>query len=270
MATLYIVNAPVGDPDDLTLRARRTLEEVAQIIAVDPDAAQELLAHCGIGLSPKDLPNVSQLLQMLTLGDVAMLCDGRAFGPAGDAAKLIRDVAKGGVWVVPIPGPVLPVTALVLSGLPTDSFVYLGELPSESLEVEALLAAVAREPRTLLVEAAPAALSGTLDRLQDLLGDRPLAVVTAEPATGLRVWRGSLEQALADVEYLPKGGACILVLGGAREAPARWEESQLRAQVQAYLCQGWGIKEISQQLTHESGWSRRQIYALAVDVRKKR
>jgi 16S rRNA (cytidine1402-2'-O)-methyltransferase len=266
MSTLYIVGVPAGDPDDLTLRARRTLEAAARIIAGDADAAPELLAHHGIGTPLADIDDISDLMEVLASGDVAMLCDGRAFGLAGDAARLVGDVAHRGVPVTPVPGAVLPVTALVLSGLPAASFVYLGALP-ESPEDEGLLSAMAREPRTLLVKAAREALSGILDRLHELLGDRPMAVVAAHQTADLRVWRGFLGEAVAEVEYLPTGSVCILVIGGAREQAERWDEDRLRAQVQVYLRQGWGVKEISQQLAAESGWTRRDVYALAVEAR---
>ncbi|MCL7454468.1 MAG: SAM-dependent methyltransferase [Anaerolineae bacterium] len=265
---LYIVGVPAGDPDDLTLRARRTLREVACIIAGNVDTARLLLAHHGIETPLAAAGEVDSLLETVASGDVALLCDGWAFRPAGPAVQLIREATEQGVRVVPIPGPVLPVTALVLSGLPADSFVYLGTLPAGSSALEQALEPVIHEPRTLLAQIESDASGHMLRRLLELLGDRPMAVVASRAGSGLSVWRGLLVEAVEQLDDLPQMGSCILVIGGIQEAPEPWDADRLWIQVEAYLRQGLGVKEISHRLSEESGWPRRDVYALALRVRK--
>jgi 16S rRNA (cytidine1402-2'-O)-methyltransferase len=268
MAMLYVVGVPAWDPDDLTLRARRALREVACIIASNVDTARLLLTHHDIETPLAAAGDVDSLLETMASGDVALLCDGWAFRPAGPVVQLIKEATEQGVRVVPIPGPVLPVTALVLSGLPADSFVYLGTLPAGSPALERALEPVIREPRTILAQIESEAPGHMLGRLLDLLGDRPMAVVSARAGSGLSVWRGVLVDAVEKLADLPQVGKYILVIGGVQEAPEPWDADRLWIQVEAHLRQGLGVKEISQRLSEESGWARRDVYALAVRVRK--
>jgi len=268
MVMLYIVGVPAGDPDDLTLRARRTLREVACIMAGNVDTARLLLTHHGIETPLVAAGEVDSLLETVAPGDVALLCDGWAFRPAGPVVQLIKEATEQGVRVVPIPGPVLPLTALVLSGLPADSFVYLGTLPAGSPALEQALEPVIREPRTILAQIEAEALGHMLRRLLDLLGDRPMAVVASRAGSGPSVWRGVLVDAVEQLDDLPRVGSYSLVIGGVQEEPEPWDADRLWTLVEAHLHQGLGVKEISQRLSEESGWARRDVYALAVRVRK--
>jgi 16S rRNA (cytidine1402-2'-O)-methyltransferase len=155
------------------------------------------------------------------------------------------------------------VTALVVSGLPADSFVYLGALPGEAAARDALLGSVAAERRTLVVVAAAAELAGLVTELRTTWGDRPLVIVPASSEGG-PTWRGSLDRACEALESLPTGGDCALVLGGATEEPAAWDEGRLEAAIDRRAARGEGAKQISQALAGVSGWSRREIYRRAI------
>jgi 16S rRNA (cytidine1402-2'-O)-methyltransferase len=268
MAALYVVGLPAVYADDLPLRAQRTLKEVTRIITEDLDAAQSLLAQLGIGTPLVEAGGIRSFQGLQASGDVAVLYSGRTIVPTGPAAQVIREATEAGATVVPIPGPTLPITALVLSGFPADTFVYLGELPAKSKALAGLLTPVTSESRTLLAQAALEEIGGILDGLLDLLGDRSVAIITAQEGEGLKAWRGTLEEAGALRESLPNTGSCSLVIGGARGEPEPWDEDRVRVQVEALLRQGLGIKEISQRLSAESGWARRDVYSLAVKVHK--
>jgi 16S rRNA (cytidine1402-2'-O)-methyltransferase len=261
---LYIVGAPAGDLHDITHRALRILGEVGLVVADDVDHAQRLMAHHGLDTpllasTRSDLP-----LSALDDGDVAVLSEGRS--PVLTAASnwLVLAAIERGFAVVPIPGPSLPLTALVVSGLPADSFVYLGELPSEPASRRDLLTSVAGERRTLVALASSDARPGLWADLLGVLGDRPLVLVMASEGATRVAWRGALGEAAEEAPGQPGSGPYALVIGGARELAERWDEERLRAEVRQRLGQGLSAREIGRELAGESGWPRRAIYRLAV------
>jgi 16S rRNA (cytidine1402-2'-O)-methyltransferase len=278
VATLYVVGAPAGNPEDLTRRALRILREVTLVVADDVGHAQRLLAHHAITtrlLPVEEMPP----LEALAAGDVALLSSGWRPGCEGPAFDWVRAAIEQGLPVVPIPGPVESITALVLSGLPSDSFVYLGELPRPYSAHSTMLAAVAGERRTLVVLAAGPHLAALLADLHAELGERPLVVVASNASTSPGqtevAWRGALGDAPGAFSEgaagaLPAPDRCVLVIGGAREQVIRWDEDRLRAEIQELVAQGLGAKEISRRLGPgvgpDTGWSRREIYRLAVEV----
>jgi 16S rRNA (cytidine1402-2'-O)-methyltransferase len=263
VGTLYIVGAPAGDPEDFTARALRILGEVVLVITDDVDHAQRLLANCGLDTPLLASTNADLSPSVLNGGDVAILLEGWSPAPTGPSLQLVRAAIEQGLIVVPIPGPSLPLTALVISGLPADSFVYLGELPREPGARRDLMVSVAAERRTLVALASPRALPELMADLCEVFGDRPLALITAsEGATGV-AWRGTLgavpEEALVELG----SEACVLVIGGARGTAERWDEERLRAEVRRRVEQGLSAREIGRALAAESGWPRRAIYRLA-------
>ena len=291
MNSLYVVGAPAGDPGDLTRRALRILCEVTLVVADDADAQQpmgqpqRLMAHHGI-TTPLATAGGAAPLAALEKGDVAYLCPGWMLGLSDTGSRLVRAAIERGYPVVPIPGPALPITALVISGLPADSFVYLGELPQHDPARHDLLASAAGERRTIVVVEQLDRLVPVLTDLQAILGDRPVVIVAARgelgSASGIEsppergdavIWQGSLGQAPEGyINMQDRPYPVILVLGGARDqgirsisTPDRWDEDRLRAEIRACLEQGLGAREIGRLLAGESGWPRREIYRLAVE-----
>ncbi len=272
MGILYIVGAPQGDLDDITLRAVRILGEVTLIVASDVPHTRRLLAHYDIAtpLTPLSEPDCSvtldSILGALEMGDVALVTTAWSPSPSGPSYRLIRAAIGRDFPVVPSPGPTLPITALVVSGLPADSFVYLGQLPTGSSARCDLLASVAAERRTLLTLVLHHQLSAALTDMAEALGERPLAVVATSDQDGQKVWRGTVSGASEHLLGQPDQELCVLVVGGARGRPARWDIDRLRAEVRAGLERGLAAKEIGRQLAVQSDWPRREIYSLAVEI----
>jgi 16S rRNA (cytidine1402-2'-O)-methyltransferase len=273
VGTLYVVRAPAGDPEDLTLRARRVLAEAVCLVADDLSAARRLLAHHGLKthllplLNPADSAGVDSVLAVLATRDVALLLTDPSPVPVDAGAALIAVALERGLAVVPIPGPALPITALVISGLPTDAFVYLGPLPAAPSDRTALFASVASERRTLVALAPSLDLAGALGAVSIVLGDRPVAVMTTSQQGRQEVWRGTSTQAPEPSEMselLAATDICVLVIGGASAQRLRWEQDRLEAEIRAHLRKGTGARAVSGQLAAESGWSRREIYRLVV------
>ncbi len=266
VATLYVVGVLPGAPEDITLRALRVLGEVSCVVADDVAQAQPLLDHYELNTRLAGLEDAAALADMLAYGDLALLAAGWHPNPSPSALALIRLAMEGGHSVVPVPGPSLPITALVVSGLPADSFVYLGELPQQPERLPNLLSSLRRERRTLLLLDTPRHLPDHLTSLVELIGDRKLVVAAASRQGAQVLWQGGLCDALEQPPPLPFEGPLVLAISGAKEQEARWDEYRLRREVQAQLDQGLAVKEVSQQLAAESGWPRREVYRLAVEV----
>jgi 16S rRNA (cytidine1402-2'-O)-methyltransferase len=266
VGTLYVVAAPAGDPDDLTRRALRILEATPLIVADDQDGARVILDHHGIATTTA-LALGDGDLEALAEGDVAYLYPGLSPVLSEAGYWLVRGALDSGYSVVPVPGPSLPITSLVISGLPADGFVYLGELPQEPVARGELMATIGLEPSTILALVSRALLPAALADLHRALGDRPLVIVASSSAAGAQVvWRGRLGEQCAETDQVTAPGAYVLVIGGARAKIVRWEEERLRSRIQHLWGAGLGAKEISQQLAGDSGWPRREIYRLAVEL----
>jgi 16S rRNA (cytidine1402-2'-O)-methyltransferase len=265
VGTLYIVGAPAGNPDDLTQRALRILEEVDLVAAVDTGDARQLLTRHAIA-TPLVAAGRDVALEGLHRGDVALLAPGWSTGLSSTGHQVVCSALECGFAVVSVPGSCLPLTALVLSGLPADSFVYVGTLPLGTTARRDLLASVAAERRTLVVIESFQRLSSGVGELYAALGDRPLIVVAAFEEGVEVIWRGGLEEAASRPATLPAAGPCVLVVGGAPGQIDRWDEERLRAEIQERLAQAHGAKEISRHLAAESGWPRREVYRLTVEL----
>jgi 16S rRNA (cytidine1402-2'-O)-methyltransferase len=264
VGTLYVTVAPEGNPDAFTLRALRLLQEVAIVFTEDIPHAQRLLAHHRLAVPLVGLDDTEASLTTIETNDALLLLDGWRSSPSGPSHGLVRSAIERGFTVAPVPGPTLPIAALVASGLPADSFVYIGMLPSEATAQRALLATVAHERRTLVAMA----LTLPLPALVETLGQRPLALAsTSDQGVEIRRW-SMLAEAFEALEELPVQRPFVLIIGGQPQQAIRWDEDSLQAEIRERLGQGLTAKETGRELAAESGWPRREIYRLAVEMRR--
>lgn len=271
MGTLYVVGTPIGNLEDITLRALRILSEVSLIAAEDTRRARKLLNHYGIHkplVSYHEYSGegrVRNLLKALEKGDVALISDAGMPGLSDPGYTLIKAAIKAGIEVVPVPGPSALVSALVVSGLPTSQFIYLGFLPRTPSKRRRILEQVRHQPYTLVLFEAPHRLLECLDELLEVLGNRPVAVARELTKLHEEIWRGTLEEAIEYFEEHPPQGECTLVIGGSAEE--RWDEETLKQSLRSLMADGLSVKEASKQLAEVSGWSRRDIYRLGLKVK---
>lgn len=274
MGTLYLVGTPIGNLEDITLRALRILREVSLIAAEDTRRTRHLLAHYDIHTpltsyyEHNKLSKLDVILNALAGGDVALVSEAGMPGLSDPGYELVKAAITAGHRVVPVPGPSALVTALVVSGLPTDACLYLGFLPRRAAERRRLLSEVAAERRTLVAFEAPHRLLETLADIQAVLGDRRIAVARELTKVHEEVWRGTVSEALAHYRAQPPRGEITLVIAGAsgaEEAPVRWEAEQVRAAVAALLKEGVKRSEAIRRVARASGWSRREVYKLALE-----
>lgn len=269
MGTLYVVGTPIGNLEDVTLRALRVLREVKLIAAEDTRRTRKLLARYDIHtpltsyFEHNKLTKLDGILAALREHDVALVSSAGMPGLSDPGYELIHAAIEAGVPVIPVPGPSAPVTALVVSGLPSDSFVYLGFLPRRANERRQLLQSVASEQRTLVAFEAPHRLLKALEDIAEILDDRTLAIACELTKMYEEVWRGTAREAIAWFTAHPPRGEFTLVIGGAVE-PEQWDEARVRAEIDHLLAEGASRREAIKLVAEASGWSRREVYRVAL------
>ena len=272
MGTLYLVGTPIGNLEDITLRALRVLEEVTLIAAEDTRRARILARRYEIKtpitsyFEGNKLAKLETVMRALGAGDVALISEAGMPGLSDPGYELIHAAIGHGHPVVPVPGPSAPVTALVVSGLPSDSFLYLGFLPRRQRERRRLLAEVIQERRTLVAFEAPHRLRKSLADVEAILGDRPLAVCRELTKLYEEVWRGTVAGARAYFDEVGPRGEFTLVIGGALEERERWDEGQVRVALDELLAQGVPRPAAARRIAATSGWRRAEVYALGLRV----
>jgi len=215
--SLYVVSTPIGNLDDMTLRAIQTLKSVALIAAEDTRRTSILLRHFGIGTPTTSLhehnerQKLPQLLQKLAGGsDVAIVSDAGTPLVADPGQRLIAAAIKQGVRIVPIPGPSAVLAALTVSGLPGDQFVFAGFAPSRLNDRAKWLRGMADERRPIIFFEAPHRIRTTLSELGPLLGDRPITVARELTKLHEEILRGSTTTTL-DLHVADRGEFTVVI-----------------------------------------------------------
>ncbi len=274
MGTLYVVGTPIGNLEDMTFRAVRVLREVNLIAAEDTRTARVLLTRFDIHtpvtsyFEHNKLAKLDRILRALDEGDVALISEAGMPGLSDPGYELIQAALAAGHEVTPVPGPVAAVTALVISGLPTDRFLFLGFLPRRGTERRRLLQSVATEPGTLVAYEAPHRLRQSLADIAEVLGDRPIAVAEELTKRFEFVFRGRVTEALAHFEAEEPRGEFTLVIGGAPQETAEqtWPDERVRAALATLLNEGVSPSTAARALSKLTGRSRREIYRMAVEM----
>lgn len=268
MGTLYLVATPIGNLEDLSPRAVRTLREAKLIAAEDTRHTAKLLNHFDIQtpltsyFEHNKLTKLDRILASLADGDVALVSDAGTPAVNDPGYELVRAALAAGYDVRPVPGPSSPIAALSVSGLPTDAFLYLGYLPHKKSERQKFVGQVGNLPYTLLFLESPHRLVDSLEDLLAVLGDRPVCVAREMTKLYEEFWRGSLSGAVEEFKARDVRGEFTLVLGGkTKEERSVWTEDELLAAIKEELKSGKSAKEISSELAEKSGWGKKDVYA---------
>jgi 16S rRNA (cytidine1402-2'-O)-methyltransferase len=225
--TLYVVATPLGNLEDVTLRALRVLREARLIACEDTRRTSGLLKAHGIStpttsyFEHNERWKGARVLDVIRQGgDVALVSDAGTPGISDPGYRLVREARAEGLPVVPIPGPSASVAALSVSGLPTDRFLFVGFLPPRSGARRRALEDLAREKETLVFYESPVRVLSCLEDMRQILGDRP-AFLCREATKLHEEYRpgtlGELRSHLAGRKEIK--GEIVLVVGGAAEAP---------------------------------------------------
>jgi len=215
---LYVVATPIGNLEDITLRALRVLGEAGLIAAEDTRTARKLLNRYNIKtrltsyFEHNKRGKMPQLLEMLDEMDIALISEAGMPGISDPGYELIKGAIAKGAKVEVLPGASSLTTALAASGLPADQFVYLGFLPRKKGEKRRLLASVGEEPRTIVCFESPYRIVDSLQAMLETLGDRNVAVCRELTKLHEEVFRSTLSEAVGHFNK-PRGEFTIVIHG---------------------------------------------------------
>lgn len=265
--TLHLVGTPIGNLGDVSRRAKETLARVDLIAAEDTRRARKLLSHLGIRAELTTLFEGNERARTETLLDalrdgrnVAVISDAGMPGLSDPGYRLVRACAEEGIEVRVVPGPSAAIAALVVSGLPSDRFVFEGFLPKKEGERRARLEALATERRTIVLFESPRRVGATLQAIASTLGaDRPVSVARELTKVHEEVLRGTAEELARTLEGEELRGEVVLVIGGATQGPAP-ELAELVVEAAELIREGWKKREAAAEVARRHDVSTNAIY----------
>ena len=228
MPVLYIIATPIGNLEDISLRALRLLREVKLIAAEDTRTTRHLLNAHNIKTPLTSYHEHSKrakldyLLNYLEKEDLALVSEAGTPGLSDPGYELIVAAIERGISVVPIPGASAVITALVVSGLPTDQFLYLGFLPRRKGQRQRLFSSIVDEPRTIVAFETPHRLRKALSDIEEILGNRRLSVCRELTKVHEEIFRGRVSQARE--HFAEPRGEFSLVIEGKTRAWLKFQE----------------------------------------------
>jgi 16S rRNA (cytidine1402-2'-O)-methyltransferase len=236
MPTLYLVATPLGNLEDITLRALRVLREARLIAAEDTRHTRTLLDRyqittpCVSYHEHNKLARLGEILDALAAGDVALVSDAGTPGISDPGFELVAACIAAGFAVSPVPGPSAPVSALVASGLPPDRFAFVGFLPRRGAERRALLAEMAELTLTLVCFEAPHRLLDALGDMLAILGDRRAVAANDLTKRFEELRRGTLAELVTHFSaQRPRGEYTLVVEGRAPGSERKRDRNRLAA-----------------------------------------
>lgn len=280
MGTLYVVGTPIGNLEDITQRALRTLREADVIAAEDTRQTRKLLHHFDI-----HIPMVSYhehnlrtagpaLVERLQAGqDVALVTDAGMPGISDPGEDLVRLAVAAGIRVVAIPGPTAFATALVVSGLPTATFVFVGFLPHKKRDRREALERLKTERRTWILYEAPHRILDTLKELHETLGHRPMAASRELTKLFEETLRGTPAELLQHFQTHQPRGEFVLVVSGAPDLESAPEgvdatPEMLADAVRALERSGVDRKVAMKEVAHRFGLTKRDVYQALLETKE--
>jgi len=219
--TLYIVSTPIGNLEDITLRALHILREVELIAAEDTRRTGLLLRHFGIEkpltsyFEGNEFKKKEFILSRLKQGDrIALVSDAGTPGISDPGFRLILTAIENEIPIIPVPGPSAVITALSVSGLPTDAFLFKGFLPHKSKKRKDLLKQLEETKETLIFYESPHRIVETLKDILDILGDREIVLTRELTKVYEEVLRGRVSEIQAQISERKLKGEITLVISG--------------------------------------------------------
>ena len=276
MGTLYLVATPIGNLEDITLRALRVLGEVQLIAAEDTRSARRLLSHfelSGAKLLSYTEANrrarIPAILSALRDGDVALISEAGMPAISDPGVHLVDAVSAAGHTVVPVPGASALTAAIAVSGLPSRWFRYLGFLPRKSAQRRRLLEGLADATETLVAFEAPHRMRASLKDLLEMLGDRRIAVCRELTKLHEEVFRGVLSAAIEHF-VSPRGEFTLVIEGAGQSTQKPVADAEVDAELRELRAAGARAREAVRAVAERSGLSHRKVYRRWLSLGDKR
>ncbi len=270
---LYLVATPIGNLEDMTLRAVRILREVDLIAAEDTRQTLKLLNHFEIKKPlvsyyehNKQEKGNALIGQLLEGKNIALVSDAGSPGISDPGEDLVRLAIENGIGVTMAPGPAAVIMGLVLSGLPSGRFVFEGFLSVNKKSRTARLNSLKEETRTLVFYEAPHKLIHTLKDMYEIWGNRRIALARELTKKFEEIVRCTLQEAIDRYERESPRGEFVLVVEGIDEASAaesvkrKWEELTLKEHLEFHIQSGMDKKQAMKKVAEDRGLSKREVY----------
>ena len=273
MGALYVVATPIGNLEDITLRAIRVLSEVELIAAEDTRTTRKLLSNYHIRTPLTSYHDHNKrgklpfLLQTLKEKDVALVSEAGMPGINDPGYELVLGAIDEGIPVIPVPGPSAVTAALAVSGLPTDQFLYLGFLPRRRNQRKRALLAVSKEMKTLVIFESPHRLRQCLEDLRFVLGERRIAVCRELTKLYEEVFRGTLSESME--HFMEPRGEFTLIVEGSEKGGAGGVENiiEVKKTLLGLLEEGMMAREAVAKVAKDVGLTRREVYRVWVAMK---
>ena len=276
VGTLYIVATPVGNLEDITFRAVKRLKQVDLIAAEDTRHSRKLLSHYGIDTKlvscheHNEINRTPQFIAQLKKGlDIALISDAGTPSISDPGYKLVAAVAKENLSIIPIPGCSAAIAGLSVSGLSTDSFLFLGFLPKKQQKQTKALEAIINQSATLIIYESPRRIKRLIENILKILGDRNACLAREITKLHEEYIRGSLSEilkALEEKEVIK--GECSLFVQGQLEAKSI-DEGQLEKIIGKKLATtDLGTSNLARQISGEFKLSKKKVYDLILKLNR--
>ena len=270
---LYIVATPIGNLEDITLRAIRVLKEVEIIAAEDTRRTRKLLGAYQISTPMTSLYDhiedrkSSVLISKMNEGmDVAVVSDAGTPGISDPGYVLVTKAIAEGIEVVPIPGVSAVVTALSVSGLPTDVFAFYGFLPSRSGKRKQFLSTIIDEAKTLVFYESPKRLIESLHDIGEVLGNRKVVVLREMTKVFEEIVRGLVGEVINQLQGRVVKGEVTLVIGGREKISYSFSDDEILAKFEElWRISGSSRRDIIEKLAKELGIPKKRVYRLVAN-----
>jgi len=273
--TLYVVASPIGNLDDITLRALSVLKAVDLIAAEDTRKTGRLLRHFGIAAAlvsyheHNEVVRTPDLVRRLQQGAaIAVLTNAGTPGISDPGYRIVAAAAAAGLRVVPVPGAVAAAAALSASGLPTDAFVFEGFLAKKAGKRARQIKALASEPRTVIIYESPQRITALIGELLPVFGDRRAVLAREMTKRYEEFIRGRLSDIRENLNNRTdiKGECTLLIAGRADEGPSSWEDARedIRRGLSSPIK---GLAELVKDVAAAHGLPRRAVYAETVKIK---
>ena len=274
---LYLVATPIGNLEDLSMRALRVLREVDLIACEDTRHTRRLLDRYSITRPTisyhehNERTRAEELVERLVQGQsIALVSDAGMPGISDPAYRIVTAAIARGVKVVPIPGPNALITGLVASGLPTDSFLFAGFLPPKQIARRAQLTALSSISVTLIFYEAPHRIRETLADARDILGNRPAAIARELTKLHEEFIRGNLSELIAHFQtHEPRGEMTLVIAGASEDNLMAGDSGSLVAHVERLMGEnGLSRNEALKRAARARGISKKAAYQLLLGEQK--
>ena len=270
---LYVVATPIGNLEDITLRALRVLKEVNRIAAEDTRHTQTLLNHYGITTpltsyhEHNERSKVRSLIERLARGEnIALVSDAGTPAISDPGYRLVGAAIREKLSVVPIPGASAALAVLSASGLPSDRFAFEGFLPAAKQERKNKLQVLKGETRTMIFYEAPHRLKESLEVLMEIFGDREISIGREMTKLHEEFLRGAVSAVLLQLAKRDVKGELTLIVHGAT-VEFEIAEDQLKAEIGRLIAAGNGAKEISELIGGRYGLVKREVYRRVLEIK---